>query len=113
MTIFYMTEDDMIECDAVSKFIQCYQNTDNKQQLIDVIWEFYKVSNQNQEACFLYTISNLWAGGDPWGGKKIFDKRLKFKFINDYPVEIIDDEENELDEDEFDIDNDINKPKRP
>ena len=97
MTIFYITENEENYCMAVAHFIEWQGHYDK-----DVIWNFYKFQETDKEACFLYTLQVLnreRSRGEEPPQLKGFEKRRKFKFINDYPVEIIDDKDNELDED--------------
>ena len=94
MTIFYITENEQDYCMAVAHFIKFTNHYD-----IDVIWNFYKSQETDKEACFLYTIKVLSDDYIINEEPILFEKRPKFKFINNYPVEIIDDKYNELDED--------------
>jgi len=94
MTIFYITENEENYCMAVAHFIKFTHHLD-----IDIIWNFYKSQETDKEACFLYTIKVL--SDDDWINEEpiLFEKRPKFKFINDYPVEIIEGEDDDLKED--------------
>jgi hypothetical protein len=95
MTIFYITNDEEEYCMGVAHFIEFTKNFDK-----DDIWNFYNSQGTDREGCFLYTIKIL--SREPEENEQpapLLEKRPKFKFINNYPVEIIDDKDNELDED--------------